>query len=57
MLVGPQGRVLAFEPQPLVRKELNTNLALNRLSNVTVLPYALSDRVGAVRFCVPTPGP
>src|SRR5712692_5589889 len=55
-LAGPQGRVLAFEPQPLVRGELIANLTLNRLSNVTVLPYALSDRTETVRFCVPRPG-
>lgn len=55
-LAGPQGRVLAFEPQPAIRELLNANLALNRLSNVTVLPCALSDRTGTVRFCVPKPG-
>jgi FkbM family methyltransferase len=55
-LVGPRGRVLSFEPQPLMRRELTANLTLNQLSNVTVLPYALSDRAGTVSFCVPTAG-
>jgi FkbM family methyltransferase len=55
-LVGPHGRVFAFEPQPSMRQELAANLALNQLSNVTVIPYALSDRAETVRFCVPTAG-
>lgn len=55
-LVGPHGRVVAFEPQPSVRQELAANVALNRLSNVTIMPYALSDRAETVRFCVPTAG-
>jgi FkbM family methyltransferase len=55
-LVGPQGAVIAFEPQPAVRQELAANVALNRFANVTVMPYALSDRAGTVRFCVPTVG-
>lgn len=55
-LVGPHGRVVAFEPQPSVRQELASNLALNQLSNVMIVPYALSDRAETVRFCVPTAG-
>ena len=55
-LVGPHGRVVAFEPQPSMRQELAANLALNQLSNVVIMPYALSDRAEIVRFCVPAAG-
>jgi FkbM family methyltransferase len=55
-LVGPQGRVIAFEPQSAMRQELTVNLALNHLSNVAVYPYALSDQTGTAQFCVPVPG-
>jgi FkbM family methyltransferase len=55
-LVGPGGRVMSFEPQPSMRQELAANLTLNRLSNVTIIPYALSDRAETVRFCVPAAG-
>jgi len=55
-LVGPHGRVVAVEPQPAMRHELAANLALNQLSNVLIVPYALSDRAETVSFCVPTAG-
>ncbi|CAA9352054.1 MAG: hypothetical protein AVDCRST_MAG68-3732 [uncultured Gemmatimonadetes bacterium] len=48
--VGPTGRVVCFEPgrQPLRR--LRENLELNGLDNVEVLPFAVSDRAGTIRF-------
>lgn len=36
-------RVLAFEPSPRELARLHRNVALNRASNVTVLPYGLAD--------------
>lgn len=44
--VGPEGRVFAFEPNPPSRQRLERNVAVNGLSNVRVLPEALSDRTG-----------
>jgi FkbM family methyltransferase len=41
--VGPQGRVVAFEPEPHTTERLRSNLALNGLSNVRVVPMALGD--------------
>lgn len=35
--------VVAFEPEPEIRKHLVSNIELNELSNIMVLPYALSD--------------
>lgn len=36
--------VYAFEPYALVRKSLEEKVALNRLQNVTVVPYALGEK-------------
>ncbi|MCC7009105.1 MAG: FkbM family methyltransferase [Acidobacteria bacterium] len=46
--VGPHGRVLAFEPQPDVRRRLAANLDLNALTNVTVRSEALGASSGEV---------
>jgi FkbM family methyltransferase len=40
------GRVLAFEPLPSIRKDLEENIRLNHFENITVLPYGLSDQPG-----------
>jgi FkbM family methyltransferase len=40
-LVGPQGRVVAFEPSPREREHLRRHLWLNRCENVDVEPVAL----------------
>jgi FkbM family methyltransferase len=39
--VGPTGKVIAVEPQPVVAQRLRQNLALNNLRNVTVLEAAV----------------
>jgi FkbM family methyltransferase len=52
-LVGPSGRVVAFEPNPNVRDRLVANIARNSLAQVTVLPLALADRAGSVHFHTP----
>lgn len=43
-LVGPQGRVIAFEPHPRTHEVLRQNVA--GLSNVTALPVALAEEEG-----------
>jgi len=65
-LVGPQGHVFAVEPSPEIRARLEAQLALNQVTNVTVIPYGISDRaerrafhlsaanLGASRFGEPT---
>ena len=45
-LVGPKGRVYAFEPDPDNRVLFNKNLELNACKNVVVSPFALSDEAG-----------
>jgi FkbM family methyltransferase len=58
LALGPRGRVLAFEPNPAARAQLEANLALNGCGNVIVSASAVSDRVGATVLHVPaTPDP
>jgi len=46
--VGPQGRVIAFEPIPEARKRLEQNISTNGYNNITVSPYALGNQDGIV---------
>jgi FkbM family methyltransferase len=48
--VGSRGIVIAFEPSPVIRERLARNVALNRLSNVTIRPEALSRERGVSPF-------
>jgi FkbM family methyltransferase len=48
--VGPRGRVIALEPQSRARAVLVRNLELNSITNVTVLPYAVSDHRSKEKF-------
>ena len=45
-LVGPRGKVLAYEPQRAIFRLLRANLALNKLSNVRALQAAVGRRAG-----------
>lgn len=49
-LVGPSGRVLACEPEPLNASFLRRHVSANRLRNVEILEVAVADRTGEVRF-------
>jgi FkbM family methyltransferase len=49
-LVGPQGVVVAFEPEPAVFASLSGNIALNRFENVRAVPLAVSDSSGEAFF-------
>ena len=46
-LVGDEGLVYAWEPQADLRAQLHTNLMLNGVTNVVVLPFAASGTAGA----------
>jgi FkbM family methyltransferase len=50
MAVGAAGRVVAFEPVPRNVSFLDAHLRLNRIENVTILPYACSDRSSLSTF-------
>ncbi len=44
------GRIIGFEPDPVAFRQCITNLELNRVSNVSVLPIAISNTCGIVRL-------
>lgn len=48
--VGPAGQCIAFEPNPRNRGLLELHLRWNGISNVTVLPYAISGTDSEVSF-------
>lgn len=51
-LVGPQGRVVAFEPVPETFAALRENIRLNHLENVTLECFAVGEREGTLSlFC------
>jgi FkbM family methyltransferase len=49
-LVGPAGRVYAFEPDPEIFSALNEQLTLNDLHNVDTMSVAVADQVGTACF-------
>jgi FkbM family methyltransferase len=49
-MVGPTGRVFAFEPAPRNIANIRKHVAMNRLSNVTVVEAAVSDCNGIAHF-------
>jgi FkbM family methyltransferase len=49
-LVGPHGRVFAFEPDPANFALLKRNVAVNGYRNVELVPAAVSDRTGATHL-------
>ena len=48
--VGPQGRVISFEPNPASRRLFEEGCALNGVANVLVEPYALGDEIRTTKF-------
>jgi FkbM family methyltransferase len=50
--VGKSGKVLAFEPLNYLRKKFLKNIHLNRLKNINLYPYALSDQESKMTFSV-----
>lgn len=49
--VGPNGRVIAFEPNPTARKALTRHIELNNLGSIVqVVPAAVGSSNGSVEF-------
>jgi FkbM family methyltransferase len=48
--VGPTGRVFAFEPGKHNLRMLRKNVRANNLTNVTIVPAAVSDTEGSAQF-------
>ncbi len=49
-IVGPEGRVLAFEPNPEVRAILLQNIARNGYRNIEICPACCTDSPGRVKL-------
>jgi FkbM family methyltransferase len=52
-IVGPRGRVYAFEPVPFTVETLRLTTRLLRVKNAEIVPKGLSDRAGAISFELP----
>ncbi|MBS0624637.1 MAG: FkbM family methyltransferase [Verrucomicrobia bacterium] len=52
---GPDGYILAFEPQPKISRELFMNLLLNRITNVKLYPIAIGAETGTIELRPLTP--
>lgn len=48
--IGPQGKLIAIEPDPANLKWLQMNVDFNACQNVTILPLAVSDKTGSITF-------
>jgi FkbM family methyltransferase len=51
-LVGPQGQVCAFEPDPVAFQRLSRHVGMNRLSQVKIFHAAVSDAEGSSEMLV-----
>jgi FkbM family methyltransferase len=51
-IVGPHGRVIAYEPHPDTFRELQDNLKRNGYTNVQTVSCAISDKPGFLRMNV-----
>ena len=52
-LVGNEGRVLSFEPNPVLCNDLEETIQRNKLSNVIFFPIALGPKVTHIELSVP----
>lgn len=48
--MGPEGLIIAVEPEPYNLSLLNLNVAINKLNNVVIMPYAAMDYDGYARL-------
>jgi FkbM family methyltransferase len=48
--VGPSGQVVAIEPAPRNRLQLENNINLNGITNVTIVPQAVWSHAGKVKW-------
>jgi FkbM family methyltransferase len=49
-LVGPKGKVVAFEPHPATAKQLKKQMRVNKMGQVDVVVAAVSDKVGTAKL-------
>ena len=56
-IVGPTGRVFAFEPSPVAQESLREMVELNRITNIELIHAAVGDRAGSIELLLPLDGP
>jgi FkbM family methyltransferase len=49
-LVGPNGKVIAFEPLDTNVSEIKQNIRLNGITNIEIVPKAVSNKSGEISF-------
>jgi len=49
-LVGKNGKVIAFEPEPSNFKLLKHNIKVNNYENIIPMPFAVSDKLGSTNL-------
>ncbi|MDD4013491.1 MAG: FkbM family methyltransferase [Candidatus Omnitrophica bacterium] len=54
--VGLSGRVISFEPNPMMLEELKCNIEMNRFENISIQQTAIADQNGYKTFFVPSLG-
>jgi FkbM family methyltransferase len=54
-LVGPTGKVIAFEPLPSNHRMLEENIGFNGVQNIEIRKEAVGERSGEIAFEVPDP--
>jgi len=49
-IVGKTGHIYSFEPDPYLFEIIKENIVLNNLKNITVFPYAVSNKTAKEHF-------
>lgn len=49
---GASGKVIAFEPMTYLRKKSEKNFHLNLINNISLLPFALSDKEDTLKIAI-----
>jgi FkbM family methyltransferase len=55
-IIGDEGKVLCFEPSPLIFSRLDENLKLNNFKNIDIRNIGLSDKKGELTFYISNNG-
>jgi FkbM family methyltransferase len=55
-LIASRGTVHAFEPSPTIREALLRNINLNKITNIVIHPFGLSDKSGFARLTLAMEG-
>ena len=54
--LGPSGKIMAFEPNPIIFRRLKENIQINKISMIEAFNFALSDSEGEAFLFTPEVG-